>query len=373
MFNKHDLSRDEFMLKGRFARKGYDWWWHSFTAINEKTKEEKPFYIEFFICNPGRGEDYPIYGQLKENQEKGILPAYLMVNVGFWKENHAQLHRFFGIKEIEIHKKKPYSVKADDCYMDEEKTYGKISITKEESLSHPEYMSDSGEISWNINIHKLIAFNVGYGAGKLFRTLQAFEMFWHAEGMKSEYNGEITLNGERYLVEDKSSYGYADKNWGRDFTSPWVWLSSCNLESKITGKILENSVFDIGGGRPKVYFIPFNRKLLGALYLEGKEYEFNFSKFWHPTKTKFSYEETNDLIVWHVSQKCRGYLMETNIKCYKKDMIFVNYESPDGMKRYSRLWNGGNGFGTIKLSKKKILLADLSVKNVGCEYGEYDK
>lgn len=30
------------MLKGNLAREGYDWWWHSFTGINEKTGEEKP-------------------------------------------------------------------------------------------------------------------------------------------------------------------------------------------------------------------------------------------------------------------------------------------------------------------------------------------
>ena len=174
------------------------------------------------------------------------------------------------------------------------------------------------------------------------------------------------------LSKDKS-YGYADKNWGSNFTSPWVWLSSNNIYDNINKKELKNTVFDIGGGRPKVYFIPFNRKLLGALYLEGKEYEFNFSKFWHPTKTKFNSYETEDKIIWDVSQKCRGYLMETHIECNKKDMIFVNYESPDGAKRYSRLWNGGNGFGSVKLSKKNKLIADLSVKNVGCEYGEYDK
>ena len=41
---------------------------------------------------------------------------------------------------------------------------------------------------------------------------------------------------------------YHEKNWGKDFTSPWVWISSCNLTSELTGKKLENSVFDIGGG-----------------------------------------------------------------------------------------------------------------------------
>jgi hypothetical protein len=106
-------------------------------------------------------------------------------------------------------------------------------------------MSDSGSMSWDLSIDKKVAFNVGYGASKFFQRLNAFEMFWHAEGMKTEYSGKITCNGREYIVRPETSYGYADKNWGGDFTSPWVWLSSNNLTSLLTGKKLENSVFDM--------------------------------------------------------------------------------------------------------------------------------
>lgn len=71
--------------------------------------------------------------------------------------------------------------------------------------------------------------------------------------MKTAYQGRITHNGRVYTVSPEKSYGYADKNWGRDFTSPWVWLSSNCLVSKRSGERLENSVFDIGGGRPQIY------------------------------------------------------------------------------------------------------------------------
>ena len=52
MFNKSDITRNEYMLVGGQAKCGYDWWWHSFTGRNEKTGEEKAFFIEFFLCNP---------------------------------------------------------------------------------------------------------------------------------------------------------------------------------------------------------------------------------------------------------------------------------------------------------------------------------
>ena len=50
------------MLKGALAKEGYDWWWHSFTARNKETKEERPFFVEFFVCNPANGGGAPIFG-----------------------------------------------------------------------------------------------------------------------------------------------------------------------------------------------------------------------------------------------------------------------------------------------------------------------
>ena len=87
MANIHDITRDEWMLRGPLAGKGYDWWWHSMTAENEKTGEKKAFYVEFFTCNPGLAKDEPvIVWNDPEKQKKGIRPSYLMVNAGFWGE-----------------------------------------------------------------------------------------------------------------------------------------------------------------------------------------------------------------------------------------------------------------------------------------------
>lgn len=372
MVNRHDIKRNACQLFGRQAKCGYDWWWHSFTGHHEKTGEEKSFFIEFFVCNKAFGEEEPILGQLPENRRTGKCPSYLMVKAGAWGEDATQLHRFFGWKQARVSMQVPFEVEAKDCYVTETETSGSICVKPEEVELHPEWMCSSGEITWKLAIDKKIAYNVGYGAGKLFRTLQAFEMFWHAEGMKTEFSGEITLNGERYIVSPKESYGYSDKNWGKNFTSPWVWLSSNHLTSTLTGKKLQNSVFDIGGGRPKVGPIALKRKLLSAFYYEGKEFEFNFSKFWTGTRTTFDCKETESQIVWHVEQRTWTSKMITDITCEKKDMLLVNYEAPTGEKRHNRLWNGGNGKGTIELYHKGKLIDRIYAENVGCEYGEYD-
>ena len=375
MFNQHDISRDAFMLHGPLAHHGYDWWWHSFTAQDLETGEDRPFFVEFFACNPALAEDMPVLGQLPANRDAGKRPSYLMVKAGTWGEDACQLHRFFPWKEVALHPEAPYRIEAKDCLACETELRGSICISREEASAHPEWMCDSGDFSWCLTVDKQIAFNVGYGASRPMRDVEAFAMYWHAEGMKSAYSGTVRFNGREYAVTPEKSWGYADKNWGRDFTSPWVWLSSCCLVSRKSGKVLHNSVFDIGGGRPKIYFVPLDRRLLGVFYYEGAEYDFNFSKLHLNVKTEFSFEEQEDFAVWHVRQESIHAVMETEIFCRKKEMLLINYEAPDGSKRHNRLWNGGTGFGTVKLYEKKngtlVPVDEIEAAHVGCEYGEY--
>lgn len=371
MTNKSDLSKNQYMLVGPLAKNGYDWWWHSFTARDEEGNEV-PFFIEFFIINPALGGDKPIYGQLKQGK-----PSYVMVKAGCWGKNKCQLHRFFGINEAYIKKGPDYQVKVADCFASEKCLKGSISLSEEQVKAHPEYMCDAGEMSFDLTVDKKIAFNVGYGASTPFRAAEAFQMYWHAEGIKTLYQGTITLNGKKYTVSKENSFGYADKNWGRDFTSPWLWLSSCNMKSNLSGKVLENSAFDIGGGRPKIYALPLEKKLLGSFTYEGTDYEFNFSKLHTLCKTNFNVVEGEENIIWDVEMTTTKAKIIVHVECPIKDMLLVNYEAPDGVKRHNRLWNGGNGYGNIKLYslKDKIptLIDDVEIKNVGCEYGEYDK
>ena len=376
MFNKLDPRKNEFMLTGPLRRKGYDWWWHSFTGRNARTGEERAFFIEFFVCNPALAEDEPVLGQLPANKASGKRPSYLMVKAGSWGRDHAQLHRFFSLKDVTIRGKAPYSVTADDCYASDTVLKGRIDIAPEDAAAHPEWMCDGGSMRWELLVDKKTAFNVGYGTSHPLRFLKAFEMYWHAEGMKSAFAGTVEFNGEVYQIDPDTCCGYADKNWGRGFTSPWVWLASNDLTSTLTGQKLENSAFDIGGGCPKIYFVSLDRKLLSAFWYEGQPFEFNFSKFWTLTRTRFDFHETDEEVFWYVRQETTEAVMETEIRCRKEDMLLVNYEAPDGTKRHNRLWNGGNGTGTIRLYVKQhgkpMLLDEIHAAHIGCEYGEYD-
>ena len=377
MMNKSDITRDAYMLKGPLAKKGYDWWWHSFTAHHAKTGEAKSFYIEYFLCNPAHAQDEPVLvWNDPAGRSAGRRPSYCMVNVGFWGDPKWQLHRFFPWSQVHVSDGVPFHLTAGDCTCSETHMSGRVAVSEADAKAHPEWMSDAGTMEWDISIDKQVAYNVGYGASSFFRWLNAFEMFWHAEGMKTAFEGWLRLNGEDYIVRPEDCYGYADKNWGGDFTSPWVWLSSNDLISKATSKRLHNSVFEIGGGNPKAFGIALGRKLLGQFYYEGQDYEFNFSKFWTGSRTHFDCRETDSHIIWHVVQTTFRAKMIVDITCCKADMLLINYESPDGYKRHTRLWNGGTGQGTVKLYQRRHgrwrLIDQVYANHVGCEYGEYE-
>ena len=376
---KSDLVKNEFQLYGRFATEGYDWWWHSFTAINEETGEEKPFFVEYFFCNPlGEGIVKPVLGQHPDNQAVGRKPSYMMVKCGAWGDGAVQLHRFFPWKDVTIQPKAPFSVKADDCFCTEDHMYGSVDVSAEDAEAHPEWMSDAGTMSWELEIYKCLTWNHGPVAD-MFRKLRGLDMCWHVEGMKTKYKGWILFNGQKYRVEPETCYGYADKNWGSDFTTPWVWLNSNDIVSNISGKRLSNSAFVIGGGRPVAFGIPMDSHLLSCLYYEGKDYEFSFTNVTSNIKTIFDGYETEDEVIVEVTQITRTNKMELEARCDKKDLQFFRYEAPSGKARHTRLWNGGPAKANLKLYGKGakrgdwVLIDDLALGHMGFEYGEYDK
>ena len=44
----------------------------------------------------------------------------------------------------------------------------------------------------------------------------------------------------------------------------------------------------------------------------------------------------------------RKSIMILLLECPIDEMLFINYEAPNGKKLHNRLWNGKTGFGTIK-------------------------
>jgi len=268
-------------------------------------------------------------------------------------------------------------VRIGDAVATETRLAGSVALSPEEAKAHPEYMSDSGEMSWELEAEKVLPYCVGYGTSPFFRALQSFQMYWHAAGMLTRYKGKVVFGGREYRVEPESSAGYQDKNWGCDYTSPWVWLNCNNFVDRATGKRLTRTSLDVGGAQPVVFGISLPRRLLVAFRLESELYEFNFSKFWTGSKQRFDCPVTDEKVEWNIEAWTRKAKVEIRFSCPRPTMLNVNYENPDGDKRHNALWNGGFASGSLALYERQggewRKVGDYDGELGGCEYGEYDR
>ena len=187
--------RNGYMLVGNMANKDYDWWWHSLVAENKDTGELRPFFIEYYVVNPGLGGTEPILGQLPENKAQGVKPSYAMIKAGTWGDSSsAQIHNFYGIDTFSAATATMDVVIGSNTATDTS-LVGSVKVTPEEAAAHPEYMCDAGEMSWDLTADKLLSYSMGYGTSELFSRLNAFQMFWHVQGMFTQYSGTIIYNG----------------------------------------------------------------------------------------------------------------------------------------------------------------------------------
>lgn len=367
------MSKNGYRLTSLSSKRAYDWWWHSLVAEHAETGELKPFFIEYYVINPGLYKGEIVWGQNKDSKAKGEKPCYAMLKVGTWGTNKIQLHNFYNISDFRA-SKQSLNCTIGNNTLTEKSLAGEVNVTKQESLKYPERMSDAGSIKWNLSVEKDVKFDVGYGSSKLLNFLGAFHMYWHVEGMRCKYKGEIILNSEKYIVRPETSSGYQDKNWGRDYTNPWIWLNCNNFTSRLTSEKIDAS-FDLGGGCPRVFGISLPRRILTAFYYKGEFTEFNFSKFWRKSTQNFSNHEDDNYFYWNIISENRKHRIEVNFKCDKSKLLLVNYENPDGEKNHNKLWNGGHAEGTLKFYKKKLgkfqLVDELEGSLGGCEYGEY--
>lgn len=367
--------RNGYMLQGALAKRGYDWWWHSLIGISKRTGQPRPFFIEYFVINPALGGKDPILGQLPENQRQGIRPAYALLKVGSWSENGAvQIHNFYGIEAFAADVDQ-MNVRIGSHRATETDLKGSVQLSEQEAIEHPEYMSDAGTMSWNLSVKKVLSYSLGWATSALLRSLNAFQMYWHIQGMKTEYEGTIIWSGEEYEVTPQTSSGYQDKNWGQTYSNPWVWLNCNQFTSHATGQKLSLTSLDVGGAQAIFFGISLPRRLIIAFYHEGKLYDFSFSSFWLFPHQQFDFQVTEDEVQWKITASTLFAKIEISFTCPKQTMQRLNYEDPDGNREHRQLWNGGYASGTVKLYRR----AGLGFQAIdtfdgafgGGEYGVY--
>ncbi|OJF75601.1 MAG: hypothetical protein BKP49_11200 [Treponema sp. CETP13] len=370
------IRKNRAMLSGSQKRNGYMTWWHSFTGKNTVTGEIKSFFVEIYIINPMRSPKTVVYGQLYSQKTKEHMPSYIVVKAGAWGKNAKQIHNFYTCSKLEKNNK-ILDLNIGTIHVSETELSGSVKMDYKIAKLHPELMSDGGNMSWKLTMSKKLPYDMGFRTSALVSKLNIFEMYSHVQGIETLFDGVVALDGQTYRVTSNKSFGYTDKKWGTDFANPWLWLTSNNIVSEITGKKLPNTCFDIGTVCPKIFSIPLKQSLFACFYYEGIKYTFNFSKLKKQCKLTYEIRENSEVIHWLLSCSNTKYLLDIDIFCKKEEMLFMNYEAPSGEKLHNHLWSGGTGYGELKffIHKGKDLeqVEYAKIYNCGCQYGEFDQ
>ena len=96
---------DQYVLRGKFRQEGFERWRYSFSAFNRETSQEKNFYVELYIVNPGISPKVAVIGQKSRlahseadlqyalagttaaktaNEEIAVRPSYVLVKAGVY-------------------------------------------------------------------------------------------------------------------------------------------------------------------------------------------------------------------------------------------------------------------------------------------------
>lgn len=372
--NLSDLARNAHMLTGSLARRGYMRWWHSLSGIQPETGEQRTFFVEFFCINPGLGCDQPILGQHPYFKKRGMRPSYVMIKAGVYPNAQGkggkQLHAFYPVSSLKT-TQSPLTMQVEDCLYSESRLSGYIDVSWQEAR-HRSLMTNAGSMEWDLEVSKMVSCHTGLLAGRFFQALNALDSYWHGEGIRSFFKGTVTLDGTVYQVSPDTSYGYADKHWGRSFNRPWVQLASCRLTSERTGKELRSSVLAVSGCCPRFLFIPLRHKLMIQLTYTGEDYEFGFPRPFLLSRCKWETKETNKRYIWHITARNRNAVIKISGNCVKEQMMPLLYENPDGIKPRNPLLSGGCGTGTVQIFRRtpggRELLDTLHMENMLCAY-----
>ena len=374
---KQKKSTNTFRLHGNLRRNGYDRWRYFFTGQNKNNGEERGFYIELFVMNPGLtpkeptfcfheslpDSDQQIQAVLTGNYTQDTTekqPSYVVVRAGEYGDTHKQVNNFFPAEALQLSKKKQ-SVTIGDCFFSDTVLQGKSYLSYNDAETRREFFSDPGFISWNLKYRQV------FDAGQ---SLTQKNSSWNASGVKSLFSGTMTVDGTDYIVTPQASSGYIDRGWGHTYPDPWLHLSSNTLTSIINGKKLLKSSFAVQG--------VYNGKLCAYINLEGRTLFFNpksilrrYKSTWECTETPEDNEGKK--IHWSASIHDRDYVIDIDLFCSISELFVRSYEMPDGQSRLLKVLSGSTATGEIRLYKTVRrtveLLEHATVSNAVCEYG----
>ena len=90
-----------------------------------------------------------------------------MIKAGTWAENGSvEINNYYGINSLTA-EVDYMDVHIGPNYASEVELVGSASMSAADAAAHPEYMSNAGTMSWDLQVEKKLAYSVGYGASQI--------------------------------------------------------------------------------------------------------------------------------------------------------------------------------------------------------------
>ena len=384
---KKKIKDFKYGFTGTRRKFGINYWRFFFNGINSISGSEQMFFIELEMINPWTSpseailsfkpritisaEDlqYALAGtQAAHNLETEDIrvPSYCAIRVGKIGGDSKQLCSYFPVKEMTFHSK-PFEIQIGNKFFSEERISGFLNLPKEEVSEHPEYLCESGNVTWELNYEISKEYKDGF---------KDSDMRWFPFGLKTVFSGKIDFDGVSYLVDPRKCCGYIERFWGKTMPEPWFHVSAENLTSDITGKTLFNSAFSIQGVfNDKVSFIGKIEDIEIELCADGKGK--NYSAVWDCIQMPEAEDVDENLLHWSVSLHNKIWVIDIDVYCKIRDLFNRSIELPDNSRRIMNLLEGTTGTGELKLYKRigntLEQIEHANLVKVVCEFGHIEQ
>lgn len=375
---------DQYILRGKLRQHGFERWTYVFSAFGKVTGQERKFFIELYIVNPGLSPKTAVLSQKSRlaisesdlqyvlagtesaahaSDEIEVLPSYVLVKAGCFGPGGKQINKFFASSQL-AYVKSGGAFKVGDCLFGMRALSGSVLVSSQDLRVRPELLCDVGAMAWDL---------------KFERVLESLPLYnrknylWAPIGAKSVFSGAVHFDGQEYSVSPRLSNGYIDKAWGSDPNSPYFHLSASKMSSIISGKPLLSSFFALEG--------EFGGKLCAAIRIEGRSYNIESKRIFKKDVIVHDCSQVNDIsdgekVHWSVSIHRGRFVIDIDIYCRGNEMFVRDYEMPYGRRSLLKIL-GGIGSGEIRVYKKAgknlELLEHAIVSDSICEFGNTEE
>lgn len=383
---KDGITLNKYRPGGINHKSGILTWRFVFCAQEDSTGTERTFFIDFIMLNPGVSPSESVLGYKSRPtlspddlqyalagtdaahnlaSEIMVVPSYVVVKAGVLGSDAKQMCQYTFVKGIKS-SNRSFNIDTGACTFTDEKITGSVSCSPSDVREHPEYLCDSGTMSWDVRFNIPFGFTAGFN-GKTHS--------WGPVCTGAVFAGTVTLDGAEYHTVPKKSYGYIDRITGKDMQAPWFHLSAANLTSLISGKTMFDSNFAVQG--------EYDGRLSVLVNLEGQLIQLcadarkrSYETIWECTQMPED-ENGDKKLHWSVSANNKLWVLDIDVFCKTDNLYIRSFEQPQGSRILLKILTGSTGTGEIRLykhvKKNLELIEHAHIANALCEFGQNEE